>query len=366
VTTVVQLPLEKIEAELTSVFRCPKDASLIAGGIVSEHIRATLFGALHDTSRAQTVHTTHLLSNARRAFQLTWHKSLDAHHAFNTTTAAKDFCGDMLRRIAQLGDAWEADKGQWLTTPLRAVVMDSSNRCLVIGSSPLPLAESRLNTAISCAGASRFSDVAYVKDHSLEQTVDAWLGGAKSLADWTANIIEASESRMEQVGGLSADQLEIYAPDILRNQRRPGRWIAGGEVSRVFAETRLCRPKLQYAPQYNRPHYLAHFAFKNGSLSLQSHAVVARDVSLRLRFGLDMRLATPRQLAIVQAAQTFTIDKPLVLPDPESRVFALGSPDRDADTTSERLTFHNDALPFVLHGLRRLSINPTVTRRVAV
>ncbi len=265
--------------------------------------------------------------------------------------------------MGQLGDAWQAGKGQWIATPLRLVLSEASNRCLVLGSTPLSLAGQRINARISCAGPTRFADRTQIKDHSLGQTVDAWLGALQPLADWTTHIIEAGESRMEQVGGLAVDQLEIYAPDVLRSQRRTGRWIAIGEVPRPLAEVRLCRPKLQYAPQYDRPYYLTHFAFKDGSLALQRQSAVPYSISLRLRFGFDMRLGTPRQLGIVPSESTFTIDKPLTLPDPERRVFSLGWPDRNADAASERLTFHNDALPIVLHALKRLSVNPVIARR---
>ena len=77
---------------------------------------------------------------------------------------------------------------------------------------------------------------------------------------------------MEHVGGLAIDQLEIYAPDVLREQNRRGRWIAATEVERGLPSARLCRPKLANARAYDRPYYLGHFRHSDGRLSLQRQA----------------------------------------------------------------------------------------------
>lgn len=171
------------------------------------------------------------------------------------------------------------------------------------------------------------------------------------------------DSRMEQSHGLSVEQLELYAPDILRSQQRTGRWIPAGHVGRAIDGVRLCRPRGAFARSYSRPHFLARFDFKDGALSLRSSVPIAHELTLRLRFGLDLLLNAPRRISITASALTFTIERPSALPDPENRVYALGWSDPTADEPSERLTFSNCAMPFVLHALRRLSITPHIAQR---
>ncbi|WP_271612411.1 hypothetical protein [Bradyrhizobium sp. CCBAU 21362] len=168
---------------------------------------------------------------------------------------------------------------------------------------------------------------------------------------------------MEQSRGLSVEQLELYAPDILRGQQRPGRWIPASHVARAIDGVRLCRPRGAFARAYSRPHFLARFDFKDGSLSLRSSVSIAHEETLRLRFGLDLLLNSPRRISITASDLTFTIERPSALPDPENRVYALGWTDPTADNPSERLTFSNCAMPFVLHALQRLSITPYIAQR---
>jgi len=355
--TVEPQPLKTVETSLARLLRCTPQMLAIACSIVSEHIRASLYGAL-TFGNVQTVHTTRLLSNARRALSLTWPQH--QHHA-KASEKSTEPCRDVLDRMEQLGDAWDSGHGRWIATPLRCVFAEGSDRCLVLGSAPHSLAERRLKTTISCAGPSRFADAAQLRDQILIQSVDTWLGSAPPLAAWTTEILETSASRMQNVGGLPAEQLEIYAPDV--QQRGTSRWIEAGDVRRDLPEIRLCRPTLRYAQRYNRPYYLARFALMGGFLVLQGQTPIPYGLSLRLRMGLDMRLGRPRQLAIVVSEDTFSIDRPLTLPDPERRVFALGWPDPSSDGSTERLTFHHDALAIVLQGLKRLSVRPALVRK---
>jgi hypothetical protein len=363
VISIDQPSLETVAASLATRLRSVRQTLAIASAVAADHIRAGLYGTV-SSGATQTIHTTRLLSNARRALNLTWPGALGSATEQEGTEQEgnREFCADILDRLSELGDAWHAGNGQWVGTPLRLVSAEGSNRCLVLGSIPHSLVERRLNASVSCSGAARFADGAQVSATSIEQSVDAWLGNSEPLSDWTTDVIERSAGRMSEAGGLGADQLEIYAPDILRSQRRPNRWIAAEEVSRALPEIRLCRPKRGYSALYDRPYYLAHFSFKGGSLALQRQAAIPRDISLRLRFGLDIRLDAPRRTQLSASHDTFCIDRPQPLPDPESRVFALGWPDRSDGAGSQRLVFHGDALPFVLHALRRLSVSPKITR----
>jgi hypothetical protein len=360
--TAAQHPIEQIEASVGTQLRCPRERSAIIGATAAEHIRTMLFG-VRSAQGLQTLHTTRVLANARRAIELTWPLQPNTRRSFEETGADQEFCLSILRSMALLGDAWDTGRGQWLGAPLRVVVSEGASRGLIAGAMPVALAEHKLGSTISSAGASRFAALDSVNDRDLMQSVDSWLGQSTALDAWTAQMLALYESRMEALHGLTVDHLEIYAPDILRTQRRSGRWISADELGRPLGGVRMCRPKAAYAYIYDRPHYLAHFHFQNGSLSLRHSALVAREASLRLRFGLDVSLHSPRQLTIVESAETFAVEKPLKLPDPESRVYGLGWRDRLADASSETLTFHRDALPFIKHALLRLSISPVIARR---
>ncbi|WFU16459.1 hypothetical protein [Bradyrhizobium sp. CB3481] len=354
-------PQERIEAVLAGIMRCPQDRSAVIASSVAEQIRAVLFGAM-SSDRTQAVHTLRLLATARRAVDVAWPIDSDVFNSFRPPPK-EDYSNDILRRLATLGDAWDSGKGQWIATPLRIVTSDQSAHALILGSAPMGAVEERLGTDVLCAGTARFISTISLKEPRLIQDVDDWLGPAQPLDLWTANFISAAETSMEKVGGLLVDQLEVYGPDILRAQRRSGRWISVDQVSRPLDGIRLCRPKGRYALQYDRPFYLGYFEYRDGSHVLQRHAAVPHDVSLRLRFGLDSQLRTPRRFVLVLKGDAFTIEKPLTLPEPESRIYALGWRPRVSASGDETLTFHSHALPLVLRALERLSINPTISRR---
>jgi hypothetical protein len=265
-----------------------------------------------------------------------------------------------------LGDAANIGQAQWVAAPLRIVIPENGPSCLLIGTAPMPVARKTIGAEAACAGAGRFLGQRVLdkaSNRDIAQSVDAWLGQFPPLTEWTAQVLGVHEARMDVTQGVSAEQLEIYAPDVLRNQRRPGRWIAAGEVNRPLDGVRLCQPQARYARNYDTPHYLAHFDFERGALSLRRSVSIRRDLTLRLRFGLDVLLSSPRDLSIVLTGQTFRIDRPTPLPQPEERVYALGWEDPMSEA-SDRLVFHRDALPILLHALRRLSITPSITPRI--
>ena len=306
------------------------------------------------------------MKSTRRVVELMWPQD-----AYGITTAdgrsdAPDICSATLRRMETLGDVVDTGRGQWIATPLRIVAPENAESCLLVGTAPVPAASQITGAKVICAGATRFLDKQAIRAHDsgeIAQSIDMWLGEMPPLAEWTARILAAHEARMEVMQDVSAEQLEIYAPDVLRSQRRTGRWVAAAQVGRSLDGLRLCQPQGRYARSYDTPQYLAHFEFRDGVPSLRRCVSIKRELTLRLRFGLDNLLKTPRELSIVHAGQTFTIDRPLALPQPEERLYALGWEDRTVSELPDRLVFHLDALPIVLHALRRLSISPSIRPR---
>ena len=361
--------LEETEAAIARALQCVCDRPAVVSAIAAEHIRAMLYGACvlaRDSSAASTIHTTRLLTNARRAVDLTWPRDTTRDSSSEPQTAESDVCTSTLERMHVLGDAADVSRGQWIATPLRIIALDGVSDCMVVGSAPIAALKHNHGLPIACAGVSRFTStksLTKAENRAIVQSMDDWLGPSTPLSAWTAQVLASHVSRMEPLHGLSVEQLELYAPDILRSQGRTGRWIPAGHVGRVIDGVRLCRPRGAFARSYSRPHFLACFDFKDGAPSLRSSVSIAHEVTLRLRFGLDLLLNSPRRISITASALSFAIERPSPLPDPENRVYALGWSDLTADEPSERLTFSNSAMPFVLHALQRLSISPHIAQR---
>ncbi|MGM4902809.1 hypothetical protein AB8B21_28140 [Tardiphaga sp. 866_E4_N2_1] len=360
----MQRSLPQVEAGIASALQCIMDRSALNGAIAAEHIRSTLYAACalpRQSSGAAGVHSVRLLKNARRAVDLIRPSGRPTSGA----PSELDFCSSILERLERLGDAAHVGQGQWIATPLRIVDPGGANDWMLLGSAPIAALQAAFTAPVACAGASRFINAKSLtksEHRDLVQSVDDWLGPSPTLSSWTTQMLASYETRMEASPGLSAEQLELYAPDILRIQRKLGRWIAAGHVASAISGPRLCRPRGSFARAYNRPYFLAHFDFSDGKLSLRSSAPIAHELTLRLRFGFDLLLNMPRRFSISTTAQTLSIDLPTSLPEPESRVYALGWNDPTGPVPSERLTFRAHAMPFLLSALQRLSITPNIVR----
>ena len=234
--------------------------------MAAEYFRAMIFGAalpLGDNSVARTIHTTRLTTSARRAIDLIWCRSDRGDQS-----DPPDVCTATLKRMGILGDATNIGQAQWIAAPLRIVIPENSPSCLLIGTAPMPVARKTIGAEPGCAAAARFLGQSVLdkpSNRDITQSVDAWLGQFPPLR------VDRPGSRLSRGpygrdAGVSAEQLEIYAPDLLRNQRRRGRWIAAEEINRPLEGVRLCQPQTRYARSYDTPQYLAHFDLK-GALS---------------------------------------------------------------------------------------------------
>lgn len=356
---IAQRGIDDAEASLCREWHGIRDPAALASTLAAEHMRALIYGAMVSHRRAgvaPSIHTARLLASARRAVGLVWPQY--AHRP-----PAPDICAVTLDQMKALGDAVDTGSGQWLAAPLRIVAPKDGSRYLLVGTAPTQAAHRTLGVPPTCAGTSRFVGAAVFEakgNDDLVVSIDAWLGHQQPLAAWTAHLLAHHESHMETVEGLSAEHLELYAPDVIQAQRRTGRWIAAGQIGRPLDGPRLCRPQDRYASNWERPFYLAHFGYKHGVMTLRRTAPVTRDLALRLRYGLDTVLQTPRRVSIVRQRETFSIDRPLVLPQPEARVYELGWKPAPQDNP-DRLTFHANAMPFVVHALQRLAVTPAMS-----
>jgi len=356
-------PPDVAKAILAKAWRGTPHDPALAMTAAAEHMRSVIYGKFAAPSYAsagRTVHTTRVLGGARRVVELVWPQ-------YGGRTAgdepARDFCSAVLDRMKALGDAAALGGGQWLATPLRFIVA-SGPHLLLVGTAPGEAVRQRLGVQPASAGVSRFIGAEAVEASgaaNLVQKCDAWFGGGPPMTQWTHETLAKHEARMEPAQGVSADQLEIYAPDIARSQRRQGRWIPAGQIAQAIEGTRVCRPLARFAPSYDRPSLLAQFAFTHGALTIRRSTAIDRKQELRLCYGLDIRLGTPRRIALSVSGDFLSIAKPLRLPQPEARVYELGWPDPAAREDDRTLTFHVHALPFLQCAFQRMNWKPVMT-----
>jgi hypothetical protein len=352
----------KGEADLQRLFHCGTGGGGLAIATAAEHLRSTLYGAamLRSNRHASAkVHTTRLLSNARRVLDLMMPS--DRNGTGSGRDHDNDFAAIALNALGQIGDAVDTGNGQWLGGPTRLLAVEGVQNLLLIGSLPHALAEQVLGHPVFCAGASRVVDAQACSRNGIDDVVipmTVWFGSQTNLALWTEAVLADHATRMRDENGSPVDQLEIYAPDVLRSQRRPGRWIPADQTGSTIDGIRLCRPRMDRAQRYNLPHFLGMFEFREGHLVMRRYVTIAHELTLRVRFGLDQRLRAPRAFAITLDKQVFVIDKPPRLPEPEQRIYAFGWEEHSGEI--HRHAFDLRVLPFVLHTLKGLLITPTI------
>jgi hypothetical protein len=162
---------------------------------------------------------------------------------------------------------------------------------------------------------------------------------------------------------IAVDQLDVYAPEIFRDQRKSGRWMHAKQVGGPLDGLRLCRLQ-NSARVFGAPHFLATFHFDAGTLTLGRSVRLAPDVSRRLRFGFDVLLGTPREVSIEVDSTQFRFDNSVSLPESEVRVLSLAWRNlRNPEGESELRYFHSCVLPLLSRGLARPLIVPTLVDR---
>lgn len=353
---------------LAHAWRATPDPAALASTCTAEHIRSILYGAVVSPGNAaapRTVHTTRLLSSARRVVELMWPQLAPRARA-DQKQASSDLCSKTLERMAVIGDAVSLQGGQWLAAPLRLVADPAGASFLLVGGAPSDAANARLGSSPTAAAASRFvaDDVVRVRENQeLVCSIGDWLGNDEPLDRWTANLLSRHEARMEPAHGVSAEQLEVYAPDVARNKNRQGWWIPAWQIDQQLKETRLCRPLQAFARNYDRPSMLVQFTVSDGRLTIRRSVALDRKLEYRLSFGFDLRFGVQRRVALAVSQTQFIIDRPLSLPQPERRVYALGWDAPQPGAHPDRLFFGISGLPFVLQTLARLNVRPIITNK---
>jgi hypothetical protein len=355
---------QEIHDALKRELNCTVGSDALQRAVISDHIRALIFGAWarqQRTSGVDAVHTTRLLANVRRIHSFLWPRDVWQHDAVG------DLSRQVLDSLAQLGDIVNIGGGFWIPGPVVFIELDGADTVMVVGGLPAAVAKQHLGVSLSSVAAFRYAARrAVLADHvnkAALRSADWWFGHADPLVNWTRGVLKQHEARLSTEMGLPVDELEIYAPEIFRDQRKAGRWMRAVQVSRPLEGLRLCRP-ISNSRSFGAIYFLGSFRFNEGSLILSRSVPIAAEMTRRLRFGFDALLGATRQVSIPIDTTSFRFDNSVSLPEIESRVLSLAwrelqSPKDD----SQSHFFHVNALPLVLWALARLCITPTLVNR---
>lgn len=316
---------------------CTLDTEDLSRALAAEHIRAHVYGnsCADEIGSYQPIHTTRLFTNLRR--------NLTPH-------VPEQLFMSVLRDLQEIGDVVHLGKGYWVAGPLQAIDIGNDHCVLIVGGVPTALlGDKRLS--ITCSSAARFAPTT---KSLFEQaiTVDRWQGYTESLGDWTATILRTWDRQMAEMGDLHANDLEVYAPDFFLNQGRIGRWVSATDVQSPLNGLRLCRPRTGFL-EHDRPSFLVRMGWNGSELTLKKAARVEKSQSLRLRFGLDQLLNSPRTATCTTTQHICTLSLRFPLPEPEARVLRLGWHGKERP---ELINFHVHLYPLFSKTLDRLGI----------
>jgi len=359
---------EEMSLAVAAELRCLPDSVAFEKSIVAQHLRTAIYvGSTRTTSSESGGHTStqRLMANLRR--------SLDGFfinlQLSSSSSEAQAANGDLYRTtldcIAGLGDVVDVGGGHWISAPLRLVEMDGAEALLVVGGYPMEAARAALGLEMASGGIGRFTvgakSSAKLRNSEIVVPLASWLGVSEVLSVWTSRATNSHLKRLSHTDEIAADQVELYAPDILRNQHKKGRWVQATQIHQSIDGPRLFRPLGSRSRDYSRPYYLGLFDVRDGELVLLRSAPVEFEVSLRLRFGIDELLKTPRSVKISVQGDTCTVTPWLKLPEPENRIRFLGwTSQPHADRNPEIVTFHRSSVPMLIEIFRRLAIQTSI------
>jgi hypothetical protein len=361
VITVKITTAEQLGATIAREFDCANVSDALQRATIADHIRAMVHGAwISGGEETPSIHTTRILSNVRRIQRMVWPQDSWEHHKLG------DLPRQVLDSLAVLGDVISVGGGYWIPGPTSLVELDGSQNVMVVGGIPSQIATGHFGERVKSTAAFRHvgrRPILITPAKDILQTIESWLGHTDPIREWTDSTLHQHAARLSVDMDIGVEPLEIYAPEIFRDQRKAGRWIRAAQVGRALEGLRLCRLR-QGAGAFGVPHFLATFNYTGGQLTVGRSVSVAADVSRRLRFGFDIILQTPRQVAITLDGTQFVFDNSISLPDAEARVLSLTWRDlKNADDDSTIHYFHAFALPLMLRALARLCIVPTIIDR---
>lgn len=334
--------------------RCSFGDLSLRQSLAADHIRSALYanavlGA--ELKASPALHTTRLLTSVRKTLDLVWPGAGTEHLRQGGTTVG--FAQQTLDSLSAFGDAVDTGGGFWVGTPLRLIRFE--NIYCAVGAAPNCLVKSLVGVSPICAGISRFIEIrANPTSEIANVTLSAsqWLGAVEELQTWTKRVLHQHDQRMQSGNDIPANQLEIFAPDLLTaRQRNP--WVPAQTISRPIEGLHLCRPIESYAYAWARPFYLAHFKFVSGELLVSQSVQVDYGITRRLRFGLYCLHRGKQTISANINKDLVELELPLGLPNPEARIAALGW---QLPSNQNRFVFHRLAIPLLTEVLGRLGV----------
>ncbi len=353
---------DEVCAAIAGAISAPAGQDSLRRALSAEHLRTAVYAASANPDQSRRmVHTTRLLGGVRGAVAGLWSREQSPN------ANSDEWARLVLQDLAEVGDVETVGGGYWLATPLRLIEFPEADCLLVLGSDPADVVASKLGARPFCSGVGRLVAQASLKKPSsfldLVSPIETWLGPSDRLPIWTGNILSAYTKRLSAPDEIDADQLEVYAPDIMRKQRRPTPWVPASHINQALAELRICRPLPALARSWNWPHYLGAFNFAHGALRLRQSTPVDLDIAARLRFGFDQLLGAPRSVSIAIQRDCCVLDMRFRVPAPENKVKSLGWSVSERSDSRHLTAFHLSVLPLIREILHRLAIKQNIFER---
>lgn len=323
--------------------------SELAQTVAAEHIRATIWASglrAFPATDIHPAHTANVMASVRRNV-MPWFSE-----------AGQELEDDWPRlrdTLETIGDVAHIGGGYWLPAPTRFVEVEGTEKCLLIGGAPYYSLFGQSRPELTSYVASRFvlKEKVQQKKYELE-SLDTWLPPERELRIWMKDAFARLKRNLQPDHGVEIQHAEIYAPDLLRVQKKSGYWIAPEDFNDPSQELRLFRSKPGKGWEFSRQYYVGLFARRQGVLTLSKSSKISRDDAARIRFGWDLRCNACRKVETKIGGRTFDIDMKFNLPEPESRILALGW---KRNAKENDLRFEISALPFVRAAFARLHIS---------
>ncbi|MEI9887750.1 MAG: hypothetical protein WDN08_14855 [Rhizomicrobium sp.] len=323
--------------------------SELALTLAAEHIRASISAPSLRAFSAidiHPVHTANVMASVRRNVS-PW---------FSGVSQQLENDWPRLREsLETIGDVAHVGDGYWLPAPTRFIEVEGSKKCLLIGGSPYHSLFSQSRWELTSYVACRFVPREKVRQLECEiESLDSWLPPERELGKWLKDAFARLRRSLQPDHDVEIQHAEIYAPDLLRSQKKSGYWITPDDFNDPSQELRLFRSKPGKGWEFSRQYYVGAFARRQGVLTLSKSAKVNRDDAARIRFGWDLQCNACRKVVAKLSDRVFDIEMKFTLPVPESKILSLGW---QRHSKEQVLRFEISALPFVRAAFARLHIS---------
>ena len=320
--------------------------------LTSEHIRAIISESLiaGDQSTSESVATATITRLTSQRIAGLW-PGPGIRSGFDGAEI-RDFVRTELAHLAEIGDVYKVEGGQWLSTPIRSIAIDDS-ASLLLSSSPIFLLPLAIQRTVFTVGRARLLSASkpneIVQPSVTRQRLTDWLNlPYGDVRKWVTDFKGARGRAMQRVEGI--DDAQIYVNGTWRNLS--GRFFTDGVY---LSRRRVLMP--------NRWLYL--FSLSNVRCSVDGEASIFAEVriddddALRLQSFLRLPNDSAEQFEFEESGNSFLLHLTRPLPWPERKILSLGRFEQDEAATRrypKRFYFHAKLRPLVEQVLNLLEI----------